>query len=144
MAMVRLPTRASRGRANLHQGAVGAGIHLRTGTTFGGVFRSKPVSTHPDTGGSIHGIRIPGWDPLLIAGMRLADGLGLGLVAIDFALDVNLGPVVLEANARPGLNIQLANRQGLLARLSLVELQAAAERSPDERMALVASLADLP
>lgn len=33
LAMLRLPTRSSDGRANLHQGAVGAGVDLATGAT---------------------------------------------------------------------------------------------------------------
>ena len=44
MAMVRLPTRESRGRANLHQGAVAAGIHLGSGRTHGGVCKDRAVS----------------------------------------------------------------------------------------------------
>ena len=34
MAMVRLPTRASNGKANLHQGAVGAGVDMSRGVTL--------------------------------------------------------------------------------------------------------------
>jgi alpha-L-glutamate ligase-like protein len=49
MAMVRLPTRASRGRANLHQGAVAAGIALESGETLGGVCGNRAVAVHPDT-----------------------------------------------------------------------------------------------
>src|SRR5439155_6413839 len=33
MAMLRLPTRASNGRANLHQGGIGTGVDLTTGVT---------------------------------------------------------------------------------------------------------------
>ena len=75
MAMVRLPTRASRGRANLHQGAVAAAIHLGTGLTFGGVCRNREVSVHPDTGASIEGLLIPWWNKLLAAAADLAGAL---------------------------------------------------------------------
>ena len=34
MAMVRLPTRLSGGKANLHQGAIGVGVNLATGKTL--------------------------------------------------------------------------------------------------------------
>ena len=115
MAMVRLPTRASRGKANLHQGAAGAGVDLRTGRTFGGVCKDRAIETHPDTGHPIAGIEVPFWTDLLQAAMKLADGLELGYIGVDFVVDANLGPVVLEANARPGLNIQVANRRGLAA-----------------------------
>ena len=35
-------------------------------------------------------------------------------------LDRELGPLILELNARPGLNIQIANREGLASRLEAV------------------------
>jgi alpha-L-glutamate ligase-like protein len=120
MAMVRLPTQASRGRANLHQGAAGAGVDLHTGTTFGGVCLDRAISTHPDTKQPINGIQVPFWKELLRAAMKLADALGLGYIGVDFVVDANLGPVVLEANARPGLNIQVANRRGLGPRLEYI------------------------
>ncbi len=121
MAMVRLPTRASRGKANLHQGAAGAGVDLRDGLTFGGVCTDRAIDAHPDTGYSIAGVQVPFWKDLLQAAMKLADGLELGYLGVDFVVDANLGPVVLEANARPGLNIQVANRRGLSPRLDYVD-----------------------
>jgi hypothetical protein len=36
-------------------------------------------------------------------------------------VDAKVGPVVLEANARPGLAIQVAHRIGLLPRLRLID-----------------------
>ena len=98
MAMVRLPTRASRGKANLHQGAAGAGVDLHAVTTFGGVLQDRAISVHPDTGHSIAGIQVPFWKDLLRAAMKLADGLEMGYIGVDFVVDANLGPVVLEAN----------------------------------------------
>ena len=121
MAMVRLPTRASRGRANLHQGAVGVGVDLQSGTTFGGVCNLRAVRTHPDTGHPIAGLKVPQWHALLDAAVELADSLELGYLGVDFVLDESLGPVVLEANARPGLAIQIANRTGLLPGLRRVD-----------------------
>jgi len=141
MAMVRLPTRASRGRANLHQGAVAAAVRLDTGQTFGGVCLQRAVSVHPDSGASIAGIQIPAWDRLLAAAVNLADGLEMGYIGVDFVLDAALGPVVLEANARPGLAIQIANRCGLLPRLRLIDAQPAEMLRPPRRMELVERLA---
>ena len=123
MAMVRLPTQASRGRANLHQGAVAAAIHLASGETFGAVCKNRAVPVHPDTGASIAGLKIPAGDKQLEAAMHLAEGLEMGYVGIDFVLDAAVGPVVLEANARPGLAIQVANRCGLTRRLALVDAE---------------------
>ena len=49
---------------------------------------------------------------------------GLGYQGVDLVLDKDKGPLILELNARPGLNIQIANRAGLLTRLQLVEQHA--------------------
>lgn len=121
MAMVRLPTIESEGRANLHQGAAAAAVHLITGRTFGGVCHNRMISRHPDTGELIAGLEIPGWRDLLGAAMKLADALEMGYIGVDFVIDAKFGPVVLEANARPGLAIQVAHRIGLLPRLRLVD-----------------------
>ena len=141
MAMVRLPTRASRGRANLHQGAVAAGVHLDTGVTFGGVCLQRAVAVHPDTGVSVAGLQIPAWSRLVEAAVHLAEGLEMGYVGVDFVLDAALGPVVLEANARPGLAIQVANRCGLLPRLEFIDAQPAEMLHPARRMELLPRLA---
>lgn len=117
MAMVRLPTRMSRGKANLHQGALGAGIDMATGTTLSAVWRDRIVDEHPDTGAPVAGVRIPGWDVLLDIAARSYELTGLGYIGIDLVLDREKGPLVLELNARPGLAIQLANRTGLASRL---------------------------
>ena len=121
MAMVRLPTIQSEGRANLHQGAAAAAVHLVTGRTFGGVCSNRMIARHPDTGELIGGLEIPGWRELLTAAMKLSDALEMGYIGVDFVIDAKIGPVVLEANARPGLAIQVAHRIGLLPRLRLIE-----------------------
>ncbi|MFH1732781.1 MAG: alpha-L-glutamate ligase-like protein, partial [Planctomycetota bacterium] len=117
IAMLRLPTRASGGRANLHQGAVGAGVDIRNGTTLGGVQKNRTISTHPDTGVPVAGHRLPDWGRVLDVAARLSRALELGYVGIDIVLDSVRGPLVLEANARPGLGIQIANHCGLRSRL---------------------------
>ncbi len=120
MAMVRLPTVESRGKANLHQGAVGAGIDIASGRTLSGVWHDRLVTRHPDTQHPIDGIQIPGWERLLEIAARSYEMTGLGYQGIDIVLDRELGPMVLELNARPGLAIQLANRAGLARRLEAV------------------------
>lgn len=134
MAMVRLPTRESDGKANLHQGAVGAGLDLATGITLGGVCRNEPVDHHPDTGNPIAGVRIPDWEGLLAMAVRCAEGTGLGYVGVDLVLDRNRGPVLLELNARPGLNIQIANHAPLLPRLQRTEACRSTLDSLDQRL----------
>lgn len=121
MSMVRLPTRMSGGRANLHQGALGAGIDIRTGTTLTAVWRNRIVSEHPDTGNAVTGVKIPGWEALLRLAARCYQLTGLGYQGVDIVLDKDKGPLILELNARPGLNIQIANRTGLFLRLKSVQ-----------------------
>lgn len=126
MAMMRLPTHESSGRANLHQGAVGVGINMATGVTTHAVCHDRPIARHPDTDAPLRGLAVPAWSRQLAIAMRLADVVSLGYIGVDLVIDPDVGPVVLEANARPGLAIQIANRWGLLH--SLRERLAGRER----------------
>jgi alpha-L-glutamate ligase-like protein len=121
MSMVRLPTRVSSGKANLHQGAIGAGIEISSGTTLTAVWHNTIISEHPDTGNPVTGVKIPNWEKLLNIAAQCNELTGLGYIGVDLVLDKDKGPLILEMNARPGLNIQIANRAGLLTRLRLVE-----------------------
>jgi alpha-L-glutamate ligase-like protein len=134
MAMVRLPTRNSQGKANLHQGAVGAGVDLATGVTLNGVVGAEVVAHHPDTLNPIAGVQIPDWDTILDISARCYELTGLGYIGVDVVLDRDLGPLVLELNARPGLAIQIANRQGLLRRLRICEDRADFSAPPEKRI----------
>jgi alpha-L-glutamate ligase-like protein len=135
MAMVRLPTRRSGGRANLHQGAIGAGVDLATGATLTAVSGNSVVETHPDTGARVPGIEIPHWQRMLEIAARSYELTGLGYQGIDIVLDRDLGPLVLELNARPGLAIQIANRAGLRHRVEAVLRDDVKSRDPDARVA---------
>ena len=139
MAMVRLPTKMSDGKANLHQGAIGAGIDLATGRTLKGVWKNEIVTEHPDTENPIHGVQIPRWDTLVNVAARSYELTGLGYQGVDMVLDRELGPMVLELNARPGLNIQIANQAGLLPRLQRVESARSKLNSLEERLAFAKS-----
>lgn len=121
MAMVRLPTRQSGGKANLHQGAIGVGVDLSTGKTLGGVFQNDTIDYHPDTLNSIVGIEVPYWGKILEIASSCYDLTGLGYLGVDIVLDKEHGPLMLELNARPGLNIQIANREGGLKRYRIIE-----------------------
>ena len=121
MSMLRLPTRASDGKANLHQGAVGAGVDIATGTTLSAVWQDRIVRHHPDTGAPVGGVRIPNWTDLLSLASRCFELTGLGYQGVDIVLDRDKGPLILELNARPGLSCQIANLAGLLPRLREVE-----------------------
>ena len=121
MAMLRLPTRASGGRANLHRGAVGAGIDLDTGVTCHAVLRDRATDRHPDTGAPVVGFQVPRWRDVLDMSVRVSRAVGLGYLGVDVVLDRVRGPLLLEANARPGLAIQIANHAGLGSRLAAVD-----------------------
>ncbi len=136
MAMVRLPTRASDGKANLHQGAVGAGVNLATGTTLTGVHNNEIVDDHPDTGVLVSNIEIPQWDFILDSSARGYEVTGLGYLGVDMVIDNHLGPLILEMNARPGLNIQIANSTGLARRTSRIDEIHDPKATPAERAAV--------
>ena len=50
-------------------------------------------------------------------------------------IDADRGPLILEMNARPGLNIQIANGVGLRQRIETVEANYDAAATPEERAA---------
>lgn len=133
MSMTRLPTRMSHGKANLHQGAIGVGIDLASGITMGGVSGNSAVAEHPDTGARIADFQIPGWRKILNMSASCFEAVELGYLGVDIVLDRDLGPLILELNARPGLNIQLANRQGLRHRLDAVDELPEEKRTAEQR-----------
>lgn len=122
MAMLRLPTKDSGGKANLHQGALGVGIDMANGvTTTAVVGKGKRIEYVPDSRLLLSGLRIPHWKDILTMAVRAQEISGLGYLGADIAIDRDQGPVILELNARPGLSIQLANMAGLKERLNRVE-----------------------
>lgn len=125
MAMLRLPTRKSGGRANLHQGGIGAGVDLETGITHHAVMSNRMTETHPDTRESVIGFQVPHWPEILEMSRRVAKHVQLGYLGVDLVLDSRRGPLLLEANARPGLAIQIANNRGLLHRFAEIDAQLA-------------------
>ncbi|MFA5926114.1 MAG: sugar-transfer associated ATP-grasp domain-containing protein [Parcubacteria group bacterium] len=122
MAMLRLPTKLSDGKANLQQGAIGVGIDLASGVTTTAVLgKNKIIEYIPGTRLLLSGIKIPYWKDILTLAIRSQEVSGLGFLGADVAIDPVQGPVFLELNARPGLSIQLANLDGLFGRLKRVE-----------------------
>jgi len=121
MAMLRLPTKESNGRANLHQGGIGSGVDLAAGLTNHAVQRNRMVEKHPDTGAPLVGVQVPHWPAVLDMSRRVAAAVGLGYLGVDIIVDASEGPMLLEANARPGLAIQIANSKGLRPRLAEID-----------------------
>lgn len=130
MAMMRCSTAASDGKANLHQGAVGVGLDIATGRAVRAVQFDHPVTHHPDTGMALNGLVVPNWQNLLTLASSAWEMTGLGYLGADMVLDKEIGPMVLELNARPGLTIQIANGAGLLPRLQNIEALATPTRYP--------------
>lgn len=133
-AMTRLPTKDSDGRANLHQGAVGVGLDIKTGKARHGVQRNKPVTKQPDTGADLLQIEVPYWREHLIIGAKAFDMTKLGYLGADIVLDAYRGPMMLELNARPGLAIQIANGEGLGHILKKVDKLYPQGLSPEQRV----------
>jgi alpha-L-glutamate ligase-like protein len=122
MAMIRWPTIDSRGKANLSEGAAASGIDIATGITTHSIKESKNgriTNIEYVAGTTIRysGVRIPYWEAILKYSVKAAGASGLGFCAVDFLLDDNKGPLIVELNARPGLRIQLVNEDGLKGRL---------------------------
>ncbi|MDZ7611585.1 MAG: sugar-transfer associated ATP-grasp domain-containing protein [Candidatus Moranbacteria bacterium] len=122
MAMLRLATKESSGKANLQLGGIGCGVDMATGTTTSAVQgKSKSLEYLPGTRLPLSGIKIPYWDEILKLSVEAQKATNLGFLGADVAIDRERGPVFLELNARPGLSIQIANLEGLLGRLQRVE-----------------------
>ncbi len=120
MAMLRTATRESDGRANLHQGAIGIGIDIATGLTIRAVHHGRPILRHPDLHVPLAGVQLPQWEKILNIAVTCQEMTGLGYLGVDLMIDEQLGPLMIEVNARPGLAIQMANGVGLLRRLEPV------------------------
>jgi len=135
MAMLRLATQASDGKANLHQGAVGVGLDIASGRCRWAVQFARPIEKHPDNQKLLNHIQLADWRQLLILAAGCYEMTGLGYMGTDLILDKHRGPQLLELNARPGLSIQVANGQGLLPRLRHLEgLDGRRFKTPEARV----------
>lgn len=139
MAMMRCPTHESNGKANLHQGAVGVGIDIATGKAINAVQHNRPVTHHPNTKHVFSDLQVPRWEEILLMAAKSYEITGLGYMGVDIVFDKNVGPLLLELNARPGLAIQIANGEGAYHRLKKID-ETIKERTPEERVAHSMSL----
>ena len=121
MAMLRLPTKESKGKANLHQGAVGVGVDIASGITTRAIWQGGYIGRKPGSNRKLHGIKIPHWNSVLTTAVNAQIASGLTYVGADVVMHPEKGPMIIELNAQPGLQIQLANRTGLRRRLDKVE-----------------------
>lgn len=131
MAELRLPTRESKGTANLHAGGIGVGIDIGSGVTTTAIHRKGfdligdrydlIEETLDEPRLSLRGLKIPHWEKVLELSVKSQQISKLGLVGVDIVIDKDKGPMILELNARPGLAIQLANQEGLQQRITQVQ-----------------------
>lgn len=121
MAELRIPTRESEGKANLHLGAIGLGIDMGNGITTHAVHHDHAASYIPGTKFTTRGIKIPEWKEILELAIRAQRAVGCQFLGADISIDRDRGPIILELNARPGLAIQIANVTGLRERLERVK-----------------------
>ncbi len=124
IAMMRIPTEASHGKANLKLGAIGVGIDIATGkTTTAEIQKPKRmrITKHPENKFTLKGFQIPRWNDILEIAVKCQEASGLGYMGADIVPEKNRGPVVFEINARPGLEIQNVNESGLYRRLERVK-----------------------
>lgn len=112
-AMVRVPTHESDGRANLHQGGVGLALDIETGRTIRALYRGRSITHHPEGGAALVGVQLPDWAGIIDTACRAARSVQLGYLGVDVVVDRVRGPMVLELNARPGLEIQNVHGRGM-------------------------------
>jgi len=123
-AMLRIATIASDGRANLHQGGIGVAIDLATGYTSSARIGKEDITQHPDTGVALLNVKIPEWEELMHLCEAAARAIPLDYLGIDIALSES-GPVILEVNARPGIEIQNIAGEGMREHLSIIDQRSA-------------------
>jgi len=83
----------------------------------------------------VRGVLIPNWDDLLRIAVQSYELTNLGYQGIGLVLESERGPLMLELNARPGLNIQIANGEGIAKRLELIETNIETLTALDDRVA---------
>lgn len=120
MAMMRIPTEESDGKANIHGWACAAGVDIGTGKITYISHKGKTVKSIPGIG-DIRGITLPSWDEVLSLVVKVQQVTGIKFLWCDVVLDETSGPLLLEMNIRPGLEIQNVNLAPLRERLDKIE-----------------------
>jgi len=112
LAMLRVPTKESDGKANLHQGALGVGIDVETGSATYATHYGEAIECHPDTQVSLQGFSLPFWQSIVQMSIKAAESVPLKYLGVDLVVSRDK-PLVLEVNVRPGIEIQNANMIGM-------------------------------
>ena len=120
MAMMRIPTEKSWGKANLHAGACAAWIDIWNGRLTYTVQNSKQIKSIPGIG-NVRGTKLPDWEKILELAVKVQHVTNIQYLGCDIVLDENDGPLLLEMNIRPWLEVQVVNNAPLHTRLKKVE-----------------------
>lgn len=120
MAMLRVPTKESKGKANLHAWACWVWIDIWTWKLTYITSNSKIIKSISGIW-DVRWLRLPNWDKALALAVRVQQVTKIGYLGCDIVLDKSFWPLVLEINIRPGLEVQVANRAPLKDRLEKVE-----------------------
>ena len=104
----------------MHQGCVGVAIYLSDGSTFSAQIAREDVTHHPDTDVALLGVSIPFWEERFALCEKTAKVIPMDYLGIDIALSEK-GPVILEVNARPGIEIQNISNEGMIDVLSEID-----------------------
>ena len=120
MAMLRVPTKESDWKANLHAWACWVWIDIWTWRLTYITKSSKIAKSVPDIW-DIRGIKIPNWEEILSLAVKVQQVTRIWYLWCDIVLDQNDWPILLEMNVRSGLEVQLANMSPLKERLEKVE-----------------------
>lgn len=113
MAMLRMPTSKSDGKANLHQNGVGIGVDMGKGTLTQVFDGKRYAHHHPDNPTVVFGKTIPYWKEIMDLVVATSKAFPLNFLGIDIVIDRQKGPQIMEVNVRSGLGIQLVNQYGL-------------------------------
>lgn len=106
VAMVRVPTKYSWGKANLSQGGIGLGIEVGTGIIRSMQFKGELYDREfPAEFAHYKGKKMPFWDDILSYSSRIQYFINIGYLALDRVI-TDKGPKLLEVNARAGLEVQ--------------------------------------
>ena len=108
-------------------------LDLKTGKTTFGISKGQYIQNHTDTYEILSNIELPDWEKTLQTAARLGDILPLGYIGCDFIYDSVTGTNLLEVNARPGLAVQIANKEGLKPRLEKIYAHIQNNKTEDYR-----------
>jgi hypothetical protein len=120
VAMLRLPTTISGGKANLHAWGIGLGINMWTGRVTS-LMQGRTVyqKNFPEAFAYLYHKKIPFWDDVLLYSSKIQFFVNLWYMALDRVITKN-GPKLLELNARAGMEIQNVTLSGLEKRLQKI------------------------